>query len=410
MSNKPINISKHLVWEAYKRVKRNKGSAGVDEQTLEDFDQDLKGNLYKLWNRLSSGSYFPPAVKRVEIPKKSGGKRPLGIPTVSDRIAQMVVKMQIEPALESVFHENSYGYRPNKAALDAVSITRKRCWKYDWVVEFDIKGAFDNVDHALLMKSVKHHFGNRWFVLYIDRWLKVPSVNSEGKIISRTKGVPQGGVVSPILMNLFMHYAFDTWMVRNHRGKPFVRYADDGLVHCRSLEESKTVMKFLRQRFQQCGMEIHPDKSGIVYCKDANRKQQWKNVKFTFLGYTFQPRGAKDKKGRLFLSFLPAASIESKRSLRQKIRKWAIHRQSQHSLEELAKLINPVVRGWFNYFGKFNQATVIEMSYYLNNLLSKWARKKFRKLRYRKRESAEWVKRTAKSVPHLFAHWKYYAR
>jgi RNA-directed DNA polymerase len=262
---KPYGISKYVVLEAFQRVKANKGRAGVDDESLEEFESKLKDNLYKIWNRMSSGSYFPPAVKAVEIPKKQGGVRVLGVPTVADRVAQMVVKLYFEPTVEPYFHQDSYGYRPGKSAIDAVAATRKRCWRYDWVLEFDIKGLFDNIDHELLMKAVRKHTDIPWVILYIERWLKAPFQRVDGTEEQRTKGTPQGGVISPVLANLFLHYAFDTWMDREQPGKPFARYADDGVVHCKSLSDAEGVYESLKKRFEECKLEIHPEKSRIVY-------------------------------------------------------------------------------------------------------------------------------------------------
>src|SRR5579862_46719 len=238
-TNKPFNIDKRLVYEAYKAVKSNRGAAGVDEQTIEQFEADLKSNLYKIWNRMSSGSYFPPPVRAVSIPKKSGGQRILGVPTVADRVAQMVVKQRIEPDLDPIFLANSYGYRPRKSALDAVGVTRERCWKYDWVLEFDIKGLFDNINHDLLMKAVRKHTDNKWILLYIERWLKAPMQLPDGTFQEKTKGLMQGGVVSPVLSNLFLHYVFDIWMTKQYPNFLWCRYADDGLVHCKTGHEAK---------------------------------------------------------------------------------------------------------------------------------------------------------------------------
>lgn len=254
--------------EAYKLVKANKGAAGVDQQSLESFDANLKDNLYKIWNRMSSGTYFSPPVKAVPIPKKSGGERILGIPTVSDRIAQTVVKLTFEPSVESHFHKDSYGYRPNKSAIDAVGVTRQRCWKYDFVLEFDIKGLFDNIDHTLLMKAVMKHTDNKWVILYIERWLKAPMQTPDGTLVERTKGTPQGGVISPVLSNLFLHYVFDMWIGKHHQGKPWCRYADDGLVHCKTEQEAQQLLVDLKQRFETCGLELHPGKS-FRECKTA---------------------------------------------------------------------------------------------------------------------------------------------
>ncbi len=224
---KPFSISKREVWEAFKRVKVNQGGAGVDGQTIAEFEGDLSNNLYKLWNRMSSGSYFPPPVRRVEIPKGDGGNRPLGIPTVSDRVAQMVVKRYLEPKLEEHFHEDSYGYRPLKSAIEAVGVARERCWRNDWVLDLDIKGFFDNIDHDLLMSAVQRHTDCKWVLLYLERWLKAPVQLADGRLVEREKGTPQGGVISPLLANLFLHYAFDEWMRRKCPSIRFERYADD---------------------------------------------------------------------------------------------------------------------------------------------------------------------------------------
>jgi RNA-directed DNA polymerase len=300
-SAKPYSIAKRTVWEAYQQVKANRGSAGIDDETIAMFEQNLPKNLYKLWNRMSSGSYFPPPVKQVQIPKGSGGFRRLGIPTVSDRIAQTAVKLIIEPIIDPVFHPDSYGYRPGKSAKQAIAVTKTRCWQYDWVVEFDIKAAFDQIDHALLMKAVRTHIKENWILLYIERWLTAPFETDEGVRILRERGTPQGGVVSPILMNLFMHYAFDCWMKRTHLHCPFARYADDAVVHCRSQKQAEVVMQSIASRLEACGLAMHPEKSRIVYCKDSGRTGNYPHVQFTFLGFTFRPRDARNKQGRIFL-------------------------------------------------------------------------------------------------------------
>ena len=318
---KPYQISKHLVWEAYQRVKANKGAAGVDGESLQAFEAKLKDNLYKIWNRLSSGSYFPPPVKGVSIPKKSGGVRMLGIPTVADRVAQSVVKMVLEPILEPVFHEDSYGYRPGRSAHDAIAVVRKRNWEYNWVVEFDIKGLFDNIDHELLLRALRKHCQTPWVLLYVERWLKAPMETPEGELIERTKGTPQGGVVSPLLANLFLHYAFDRWVSENLPGVPFCRYSDDGVLHCKSKAQAEMVIQKLGNRFRECGLELHPDKTQIVYCWDSNRKEEHPVNQFTFLGFTFCSRGAKKKDGTYFMGFLPGVSRDALRHMRQTIRR-----------------------------------------------------------------------------------------
>ena len=350
---KPFEISKKLVWQAYLEVKSNGGAAGVDKESIEAFEQNLKNNLYRIWNRLSSGSYFPPAVKAIPIRKKSGGTRILGVPTVSDRIAQTVVKLVLEPILEPVFDEDSFGYRPGRSALDAVEVTRKRCWYYDWVVEFDICGLFDNIRHDLLMKALRHHCDCRWVLLYIERWLKAPLRQQDGSLLARHKGTPQGAVVSPLLANLFLHYTFEAWIRRAIPGVPFCRYADDGLLHCRSRYQAEYVMRCISERFRQCGLEIHPDKSSIVYCKDVNRTEDYSRISFDFLGYTFHPRRCVNPQGQVHANFLPAISRASMKEIHRRIRGWHIQLRSDKILLDLSRILNPILRGWHAYYGRF---------------------------------------------------------
>lgn len=327
---KPFNIPKELVIKAFKLIKANAGAAGIDNQSLVDFEIALKDNLYKIWNRLSSGSYFPPAVKAVPIPKKSGGERILGVPTVADRIAQMIVKLLFEPGVEPYFLPDSYGYRPNKSALDAVGVTRQRCWEYSWVLEYDIRGLFDNLDHELLMKAVKKHTGNKWVILYIERWLKTPMRFPDGSLQEKTKGVMQGGVISPVLSNLFLHYVFDAWMKRNHPEMPWCRYADDGLVHCKTEQEAQQLLAELKSRFAECGLELHPQKMKIIYCKDSSRRKNYPNTKFEFLGYEFRRRLVKNnKRNSLFVNFTPAVSPSALKSMRAETRKWNFRNKEQ---------------------------------------------------------------------------------
>jgi len=319
-----FEISKKLVWQAYKRVKANKGAEGIDGQTMEDFEQNLKGNLYRIWTRMTSGSYKPPAVMAVTIPKRAGGSRVLGIPTISDRIAQTVVKMYLEPKLEPSFHEDSYGYRPGKSAIQAVSKTRERCWKLGWLFEFDIKGAFDNIDHLLLMRALKKHTDCPWVLLYIERWLTAPMQYPDGVLQERSKGTPQGGVISPLLMNLFLHYVFDKWMAVHEPKLLFARYADDAVVHCPTLGEAKRLRVVLEQRFQECHLELHPEKSKVVCCKGNVPWVDYPVNKFEFLGYEFRLRTAVNRQGRKFVRFLPAISPMAAKSIRKEIRSWKL--------------------------------------------------------------------------------------
>ncbi|MGD0940202.1 MAG: group II intron reverse transcriptase/maturase [Terracidiphilus sp.] len=404
-STKPYFIAKRSVWEAYQQVKANRGAAGIDEETIAMFEQNLSRNLYKLWNRMSSGSYFPPPVKQVEIPKAKGGTRKLGIPTVSDRIAQTVVKRIIEPTLDPIFHQDSYGYRPGKSAKQAVAATRKRCWQYAWVVEFDIKSAFDQIDHGLLMKAVRSHIKEDWILLYIERWLTAPFETTDGERVTRQHGTPQGGVVSPILMNLFMHYAFDVWMQRTHPSCPFARYADDAVVHCRNRKQAEQVMQSIALRLAECGLTIHPEKSRIVYCKSSGRNASYPYVQFTFLGFTFRPRCAVNRQNRKFTSFSPGVSVDALKQMRKEVRGWRIHRQTAATLAELAKQYNPVLRGWWNYFGSFYPSAMHSFFIYFDGRLMKWARRKYKTLELRKQGSVEWLRKVKKSFPKMFVYW-----
>ena len=404
---KPFDIPKALVWKAFHLVKANKGSAGVDQESICDFEQNLSGNLYKLWNKLSSGTYFPPAVKGVAIPKKQGGTRMLGVPTVSDRIAQMAIKLAFEPMVEPCFLVDSYGYRPNKSALDAVSITRQRCWKYDFVLEFDIRGLFDNIDWALLTKAVRKHTDNKWVLLYIERWLHAAMQMPDGSIIERTRGTPQGGVISPVLSNLFLHYVFDVWLITHHKDKPWCRYADDGIVHCKTEAEAQALLVELKQRFAECKLELHPDKTKIVYCKDSNRTESYPNTAFKFLGYEFRGRWAKNWQSNThFESFLPAVCKEAKKSMTATIRKLNVRNRTDLSLEEIAKWLNPILQGWINYYGKFTRSELNIVLRRFNSTLIRWSMHKYKKLRWHFTKAAKIMQDTACRRLHLFAHWR----
>jgi RNA-directed DNA polymerase len=406
-ANKPFSIDKKLVYEAYKVVRANAGAAGVDGQTIGQFDADLKGNLYKIWNRLSSGSYFPPPVRAVAIPKKSGGQRLLGVPTVADRVAQMVVKQMIEPNLDAIFLADSYGYRPGKSALDAVGVTRKRCWEYDWVLEFDIKGLFDNIDHALLLKAVRKHVTCPWAVLYIERWLTAPMVMEGGTQVERICGTPQGGVVSPLLANLFLHYAFDLWMARTHPELPWCRYADDGLVHCRSEQEAEAIKAELQARLAECHLEMHPTKTKIVYCKDGRRKGKYPNRSFDFLGYCFRPRLVKNsRRGTLFWSFTPAVSRAALTAMRQKIRETNFRNRTQIALGDIARGLNPLLRGWVEYYGRYNPSALYPVFRQVNRTLVAWAMRKYKHLAGHRTRASLFLESIAEKNPRLFAHWQ----
>ena len=405
-TTKPYNIDKKLVYDAYKVVKANAGAAGVDKQTIEQFDADLMRNLYKIWNRMSSGSYFPPPVRAVPIPKKNGGQRILGVPTVADRVAQMVVKQVVERVVEPIFMPDSYGYRPGKSALDAIGETRKRCWRYDWVLEFDIRGLFDNIDHTLLLRAVRKHVKCKWAVLYIERWLKAPMELEDGTRVERTRGTPQGGVISPVLANLFMHYAFDAWMTREHPDLPWCRYADDGLVHCRTEAEAVAVKAKLAARLAECQLEMHSDKTKIVYCKDGNRRGKYPNMKFDFLGYCFRPRTTRNRKrNEVFTGFGPQVSASSLKTMRQKIRELKLRKRTQIRLADIAREINPILQGWLNYYGRYNPTAMYPMWRYVNVTLVAWAMRKYKRYAGRKTQAGRMIAAIAIKRPRLFVHW-----
>jgi len=406
-TGKPFSIDKKQVYEAYKAVKSNAGSAGVDGQTIEQFETDLQNNLYKLWNRMSSGSYFPPPVRAVSIPKKSGGQRILGVPTVADRVAQMLVKQLMEPELDSIFLADSYGYRPRKSALDAVGVTRQRCWRYDWVLEFDIKGLFDNIDHELLLRAVRKHVTCKWARLYIERWLTASMEHEDGTKAERKSGTPQGGVVSPILSNLFLHYTFDLWMARTHPDLPWCRYADDGLVHCWNEQEAQTLKAELQARLAECRLELHPTKTKIVYCKDSNRKGAYPNVQFDFLGYCFRPRMVRrSRDNKLFCGFNPAVSSSALKAMRTTIRELDFRHQTQLSLVDIAHRVNPLLRGWIDYFGRYAPSALYPLLRYVNQMLQAWVMRKFKRFAAHKICTGRFLERLSRENADLFVHWR----
>jgi RNA-directed DNA polymerase len=405
-AQKSFDISKWAVKAAYKKVKANAGAAGVDEVSLQRFDEDLKDNLYKIWNRMSSGTYFPPPVLAVEIPKKQGGVRTLGVPTVSDRIAQSVVAMYLEPEVEPIFHPDSYGYRPGRSALDAVASCRKRCQKIDWVIDLDIRAFFDSIDHDLLMRAVAKHTDLAWVLLYIRRWLKAPLQKEDGTLVERDRGTPQGSAISPLLANIFLHYVFDKWMAEQYPEICFERYADDVVVHCVNKGQAKRTLAAISERFARCHLELHPDKTRIVYCKDETRKGHHDQVSFDFLGFTFRRRGCRNAEGKVFDGFVPAVSDSAAKAIRQQIRCWRLHWRTDQSLVELASRINPIVRGWINYYGRFYRSWLYNRSLRrINAYLVRWAQWKYKRLRHHARRAWAWLNAVHDRSPSLFAHW-----
>lgn len=404
---KSFEISKQLVMEAYQRVKANKGASGIDDVSIAKFEENLKGNLYKIWNRMSSGCYLPPPVKLVEIPKSSGGKRPLGIPTVGDRVAQMVVVLTINPSIEPHFHEDSYAYQKNKSALGAVAKAKDRCYLFHWVIDLDISKFFDTIDHELLIKAINKHVTCKWALMYIQRWLTVPYQLADGSQVQRDKGVPQGSVIGPVLANLFLHYAFDEWMKRKHSNISFERYADDTICHCVSLKQAQFILKAIKERFAACKLELNETKTKIVYCKKTHRNIEYDCIQFDFLGYTFRPRRAKDSKGESFLNFSPAISHAAKKKIWEEVRSWNRRYWVQLTLEEIAKQINPVVQGWINYYGQHNAKELKNALMPVNMKLARWVQDKFKGFRQHKTRAVHRLGDIALANPELFAHWKW---
>jgi RNA-directed DNA polymerase len=407
-AGKPFQISKQLVWEAYQQVRRNRGAAGVDGQSIEEFEADLRNNLFKIWNRMSSGTYFPPPVRAVEIPKPhGGGVRVLGIPTVADRVAQTVVALTLQPRTESIFHDDSYGYRPGRSPLDAVARCRERCWRKDWVIDLDVAQFFDSVDHELMVKAVEANItpGQKWVGLYVKRWLKAPIQLPDGRLVDRDRGTPQGSAVSPVLANLFLHYAIDSWLEREFPAVEFERFADDAVVHCATERQARQVRDALAERLDNVGLRLHPDKTKIAYCKDRKRRLAYACTSFTFLGYTFRARKAPTRDGKsMFTAFLPAVSRDALKQRGREIRRWRINLRTTTDLAGLAKWMNPIIRGWMTYYGKFYRTELDGLLRRINTYLVRWARRKFKRLRSFKR-AKRWWNGLLRRQPGLFAHW-----
>ena len=404
---KPFPVTKQMVSDAYRKVKTKGKAYGVDEVSMKEFEQKLSGNLYKIWNRLASGTYFPPAVREVEIPKKDGKMRKLGIPTIGDRIAQTVVKDYIEASIDKLFHEDSYGYRPLKSAHQALTKARKNVKQYDWVIDMDIKGFFDNISHELILKALDKVVEEKWVKMYCKRWLEMPVQKIDGTIVAKEgRGTPQGGVVSPLLANLFLHYAFDMWITRKHPEISFERYADDIILHCHTRVEAEEILLQITQRMEQCRLELHPLKTKIVYCKDSKRKEPHKQVQFDFLGFSFQPRPTKDwLSGQIHNIFDLAISSSSRKKITEEFKTMKIHRDSTSTIEEIADRLYSKLQGWINYYGKFRKWDFFRVFRRLSYRLVLWVQNKYKF--YSTKEGYDWLRNYQKVHPNLFAHWRY---
>jgi group II intron reverse transcriptase/maturase len=406
---KSIPITKRMVWESYKKVRKNKGAAGIDDETIAMYEERLEDNLYILWNRMSSGSYFPPPVLEVEILKDDGKrKRKLGIPTVNDRVAQQVIKSYLEPRFEAQFSRQSYGYRPLKNAHQAVEQVRKNIRIYHWVIDMDISSFFDKMSHELLMKAIDRHVEEKWVKMYITRWLTAPIEDRKGnRRLRNGEGTPQGGVISPLLANLFLHYAFDRWLEKTYPNLSFVRYADDIIVHCNSQTEAEEVLNAIRKRLEECSLQLNEKKTKIVYCKKDHRKDKFKTVQFDFLGFSFQPRPTSNPNGEMFLGYDCAISRKSENKIAEEIRKSEFHRWTNSSIYRIAEAFNPKIRGWINYYGKFRMHKLMRIFRIFNWRLIKWAVKRYGRFGNSMHKAGRWLRNLAISYPGLFVHWQY---
>jgi RNA-directed DNA polymerase len=395
-------VTKKMVLDAYKAIRGNGKAAGVDGVSFEEYAKDLQANLYKLWNRLTSGSYFPGLTREKKIPKKGGGFRALGIATIEDRIAQQVVRTYLEPKIEPTFHADSYGYRPKRHAHQAIKTAITRCFTNSWVIDIDIKGYFDTIDHELLMKAVKVYTQEKWILIYIERWLKAGTLKEDGQIAERTEGTAQGSVISPLLSNVFLHFVFDKWMQKYYPKISFERYCDDMVIHCKSEKQASFIKSQIARRFAGCKLTMSEEKTKIVFCKNPNNRgeKKHKQESFDFLGFTFRPKLCNTKNGRLLLS-MPVMSRKAKKSVMEKVKAMQIHK-SKLKLRQLADQINEKTRGWINYYCTLEKWSTQKLWWQLNRKLIKWV-KWNRGWEFRK--ALRWLKATYVAQPRLFCHW-----
>jgi RNA-directed DNA polymerase len=410
--SKSYPITKEQVWEAFKLVKSRGGSAGVDGISISEISKEPEKHLYPVWNRLASGSYFPQAVKRVKIPKSDSKVRQLGIPTVKDRVAQMVIGKELEAIVEPLFSDSSFGYRPNRSAHQAVEQARTNCWQYAWAIDMDIKGFFDNIDHGLMIRTLRHFTDRKHIITYVKRWLKAPIQLKDGTQIQNTeKGTPQGGVISPLLANIFLHVVFDKWMEQNFPDCPFERYADDIIVHAKNERYARYVLKQIRLRMEECKLELHPDKTKIVYCNRKGRKKrkEAKHKSFDFLGFTFSTRMVKTKDGDLIKGFSPSISKKSMKRITAECYNLGFHRWTFMDIHQLSKVLSPKIRGWINYYGRFHKSGMELLFRFLNRRLIQWAFNKYKRFKRRKvsHYARKWLMNIAKDFSNIFPHWQH---
>jgi RNA-directed DNA polymerase len=404
---KTVPITFKMVVDAYGKVKKGGKATGIDEESWQVFDKDAQGNLYVIWNRLSSGSYHPSAVREKEIPKKDGTMRKLGIPTLRDRIAQCVVKDYMEKRIDQKFHQQSYGYRPMKSSRQAIEQVRRNCMQKDWVIDLDISKFFDEIDHELLMKAVEAMTEEKWVRMYVKRWLEMKAQDKEGMQHDRQgKGTPQGGVISPLLANIFLHFALDKWLDKYYPQISFVRYADDMVIHGNTKQEADELLQAIRARLQQVKLRLNEKKTQIVYCKDYRRKQKHEKVQFGFLGFSYQPRESKSKYGggASFAAFTAEISKDNQKKIREQIKETIVWRDTRMEITDIALKLNSKLRGWINYFGLYSKARLRRTMMHLDYRLLKWLQAKHKISGTRK--AAIKLAAIRKVNPMMFYHWQ----
>ena len=402
---KTVPIEYYDVAKAYQKVRKGGKAVGIDQQSWADFDKEPERNLYVIWNRLASGSYHPQPVREVEIPKKDGSKRKLGIPTLRDRIAQQVVKDYMEKRIDKLFHENSYGYRPLKSAHQAIEQVRQNTFGFDWVLDMDISKFFDEVDHDLTLKAVSHVIEEKWVLMYVERWLKMPVQKQDGTVEPKQgKGTPQGGVISPLLANLYLHFAMDKWLSNHYPTVRFVRYADYVVIHCSTHQQAEQVKEALINRLAEVKLKVNESKTHIAYCKDYSRKESHEKVKFEFLGFSYQPRARKSKRdGKNFMAFTAEISQTNKKRIIQTIRELGVWRDTRVEIQSIAAQLNAKLRGWINYYGLYSKRSLRIALVKVEERLVKWLKKKHKAGTRKARAKLKVIRR---ENPELFYHWR----